>query len=201
MAVKELNGTYLRSSGLKSHPPIHISTFEIPVVYDSVLSEVPPLHLRPPELPESGIDPGLPPPPEGYDFIIHVGLGMCGGLSLEKRGRKEGYLIPDYEGKLAPITGPYKKSREGGPENHLSDAVRHEIERATRGSNGSEPDDPDNAVRRGFGEGYEEFPDEIWNTLDCDEIAAHLKETGFQVRCSLALIYHRRSRLLCWASS
>lgn len=189
MAVKDLNGTYLLSPGSKGHPAIHITTFEIPVVYASVLSEVPPLHFRPPELPESVANPGLPPPPEGYDFILHVGLGMRGGLKLEKRGRKGGYTIPDYEGKLAPVIGPYKNRSENASENqvHLSDVVRHEIERATGGSNGAEPDNPENAVRRGFGERYEEFPGEIWNDVDCDEIAAHLKRTGFEVRWALAM--------------
>jgi len=180
--VKDLNGTYLRSPGTNGHPPIHITTFEIPVVYASVLSEVPPLHLQPPELPDSVTDPGLPPPPEGYDLIIHVGVGTRGGISLEKRGRKEGYLIPDYEGKLAPVVGPYEKGGKDtlGNQVLLSDAIRHEIERASGGSSGSEPDDPENAVRRGFGEGYEEFPDEIWNSLDCDQIVGHLRKTGFE---------------------
>lgn len=182
--MKDLNGTYLLSPGTNGHPPIHFTTFEIPVVYASVLSEVPLLHLRPPKLPDSVADPGLPPPPEGYDLIIHVGLGARGGLSLEKRGRKEGYLIPDYEGKLAPVIGPYEKSDKyaSGSQVPLSDAVRHEIERATGGSSGSEPDDPESAVRRGFGKGYEESPDEIWNPLDCDQIVSHLKKTGFEVR-------------------
>ena len=135
---------------------------------------------------------------EGYDLIVHVGVGARGGLSLEKRGRKEGYLIPDYEGKLAPVLGPYEKAGKYalGDQVLLSDAIRHEIERASGGSSGSEPDDPENAFRRGFGEGYEEFPDEIWNSLDCDQIVAHLKKTGFEVRQLLRSIL-AHSPLFC----
>jgi len=85
---------------------------------------------------------------EGYDLIVHVGVGARGGLGLEKRGRKEGHLIPDYEGKLAPVVGPYEKGGKYALGNQvlLSDAIRHKIERASGGSSGSEPDGPDTKV-------------------------------------------------------
>lgn len=141
---------------------------------------VPPLHLRPPELPETVADPGLPPPVDGYDFILHVGLGARGGFCLEKRGRKEGYFIPDVEGKLAPILSEDVQSAiDVNAQGVLSEAVRFEAERANAGSGGS---GPRNAVRRGFAEGYDKFPAELWSTLNIDKIVSHLKGTGLEVR-------------------
>ncbi|KAF8316607.1 peptidase C15, pyroglutamyl peptidase I-like protein [Clavulina sp. PMI_390] len=188
LAVKDLNGTYIKApTGAvvegAMRRPIHITSFEIPVVYSSVLKIVPPLHERPPRLPSPEdlihpvVDPGLLPPPAGYDFIMHVGLGRKGGLSLEKLGRKEPYRIKDVDGQLAPII------TTGGPsEDDLqSDAVRFEAERATGSASGGTSDDPKNSVRRGFAEGYESFPHELWSTLDVDAIVEHIKsDTGIQ---------------------
>lgn len=156
-------------------------------MYSDVLAVVPPLHLRPPQLPKLASNPGLPPPPDGYDFIVHVGLGSRGGLSLEKRGRKSGYPHVDQDGKLAPVISTDAPSAPV-PQ---SEAVRREAE-----GQGSKPHAPGPPVRRGFAEGYEDFPEELWSTLDIDAIAKHVKSSGgeiYKVRLpQLALLVNRR---------
>lgn len=113
---------------------------------------------------------------------MHVGLGARGGLCLEKRGRKENYFIPDVDGKLAPIISSSEDDR-GSARTELSEQVRFEAERAASGgSSGSTPDDPRKAVKRGFADGYEEFPAEFWSELEVEKIVSHVKKsTGIEV--------------------
>lgn len=89
-------------------------------------------HSRPP------IGPG---PPEGYDLILHCGVGYDGGIKLETRGDKTGYRFPDAIGELAPsIIGAVRDLP------HVeSEAERNERIRAVDG------DVEDSEVIRGFG--------------------------------------------------
>lgn len=138
-------------------------------MYSDVLDVVPRLHLRPPQLPAFAVDPGLPPPPKGYDFILHVGLGGRGGLSLEMRGRKSGYPHLDQNGELAPVIST-DAPQVPVPQ---SEAVRREAE-----GQGLKPHAPGSPVRRGFAEGYENFPEELWSTLNIGAIAKHVKSSS-----------------------
>lgn len=201
LAVKDLNGTYLhpQASESTSHlPPIHLTSFEIPVVYSSVLTIVPSLHARPPRLPppEELVtpmqDPGLPVPQDGYDFIMHVGLGRKGGLSIERRGRKEGYFIKDVDGELAPaISTPISTNSralsEKMREDIQSEAVRFEAQRVSGAAAQAPSVSTDPPVRRGFGNKYEDFEDELWTNLDAEELITYLKESGTEVWVSSRL--------------
>ena len=82
---------------------IHITTLQIPVLYEAVLEKVPPLLLRPPVLPEDAAVDCVPPPQNGYDFVFHIGVAGRGPLRMERVGHKLGYHMKDASGKYAPI--------------------------------------------------------------------------------------------------
>jgi len=44
-----------------------------------------------------------PPPPDGYDFVFHLGVGAPGGIKVEKLAHKYGYNNADVDGQFAPI--------------------------------------------------------------------------------------------------
>ncbi|ESK90670.1 peptidaseC15,pyroglutamyl peptidaseI-likeprotein [Moniliophthora roreri MCA 2997] len=87
-----------------------ITTLEIPVVYEDVLAIVPGLHRKPPELPPSDDLLHTHPPPQGYDFIFHVGVAGRGPLRVEGMAHKLGYHMKDAKGELAPIVQPTSTS-------------------------------------------------------------------------------------------
>lgn len=169
----------------------------MPVTYSAVLSIVPNLHARPPTLPSYGtvIDPGLPPPVDGYDFILHVGLGGRGGLSIEKRARKEGYNFKDVDGQLAPVISNSPSPVNDGPPK-VSEAVSREQERLNGDSQGPPSDGSNKPVRRGFGDDYKDFPAELWSCLNVDGMINHLKSHGSEVRSSfISTVFFIFSRL------
>ncbi|KAF8754760.1 pyroglutamyl-peptidase [Rhizoctonia solani] len=65
---------------------VHISTLEVPVTYSAVLGTVPPIHQS-----------------KQYDFILHVGVGLSGGVAIERLAHKTGYNQPDAEGRLCDL--------------------------------------------------------------------------------------------------
>lgn len=96
--------------------PIHITTLQIPVLYEDVLEKVPPLLLRPPVLPEDAPVDCVPPPQNGYDFVFHIGVAGRGPLRMERVGHKLGYHMKDASGKYAPVVKVIPKDfsrREG----------------------------------------------------------------------------------------
>ncbi|KLO16061.1 peptidase C15, pyroglutamyl peptidase I-like protein [Schizopora paradoxa] len=109
--------------------PIHITALKMPVTYEAVLSSVPGFHARPPVLAlppgsDSTYDlslSGPPPPDDGYDFILHVGVGRRGGLKIEQLGHKYGYYQADADGKLAPIVPSEEDAPGDGDEQRSSD--------------------------------------------------------------------------------
>ncbi|KDR69339.1 hypothetical protein GALMADRAFT_41112, partial [Galerina marginata CBS 339.88] len=127
--------------------PIHITTLEIPVVYESVLAVVPGLHHRPPSFPADAL-PDTVSPETNFDFIFHVGVAGRGPLRMERQGHKLGYHMKDATGKLAPVV------RTGGDT----------ITRPTRG----------------FGAGYENFPEEIPTDIDVTRLVQDLKRSGVE---------------------
>ncbi|KAG8746941.1 hypothetical protein FRC10_003112 [Ceratobasidium sp. 414] len=72
----------------------HISALEIPVTYDAVLSTIPPLHAS-----------------KQYDVMLHVGVGLPGGLQIERQAHKTGYNSTDADGKMCDRIddGPHAK--------------------------------------------------------------------------------------------
>ncbi|TFK66235.1 peptidase C15, pyroglutamyl peptidase I-like protein [Pluteus cervinus] len=94
-----------------------------------------------------------PPPADGYDFILHVGVGGKGGLKVERLGHKSGYQGSDAAGKMAEVVArePYNESK-GEKEK----------------------------VIRGFGVGYEGFEQEIHTGINVDKLVASLKESGIE---------------------
>jgi len=162
---------------------IHITALEVPVTYADVLSIVPRLHARPPVLPEVIDSPKttnpttffIPPPPEGYDFIFHIGAGLPGDLRVETLAHKTGYKSPDVDGKYAPIIED--AGEDGSPE---TDAQRRERERLGIVNDASSLGKLlSKSPTRGFGEGYEHFEDELYSNIKVETLVKELREGGF----------------------
>ena len=168
---------------------IHITTLEVPVSYQAVLSITPGLHGRPPVLPRPN-DPSLavpPPPANGYDFIFHVGVAGRGPLRIERIGHKNGYRMKDKDGEYAPIVHL--------PKDPIGDTAEAELQRMERmlgpphslhGPNHHGPEVPEVVdipppPNRGFGKGYEQFADELSTEVDVPKLIVHLKESGIDV--------------------
>lgn len=166
LAVEPLHNTTLRTPG-PSARPIHITALEVPVTYTDVLSLTPGFHSRPPVLP-------LPPKHtivHGFDFVLHVGVAGPGPMRAEKRGRKVGYDKPDAEGRLCAAI-PTGQDGDGGAQDAApSTGVLHRLARSLTAYLKS--------PTRGFGKGYEDFPDELYTEVDTEGLIQYLKETGF----------------------
>lgn len=148
--------------------PIHITALKIPVTYDAVLSSVPGFHARPPVLALlPGSDDlslsGPPPPDDGYDFILHVGVGLGGGLKIEQLGHKLGYCMADAEGKLAP---PVSQGEEAPGDGNKEKILK---------------DNGEGQTLRGFGKGYEQFAEELKTDINPHALVVHLHEYGYKV--------------------
>ncbi|KZT72045.1 peptidase C15, pyroglutamyl peptidase I-like protein [Daedalea quercina L-15889] len=179
LAVKPLHNTTLRTLDASARP-IHITTLKVPVTYASVLSLTPGFHVRPPVLPEPE-DPDFAQslaPTGGFDFILHVGVAGPGSMRVEKRGRKIGYNKPDTEGKFCATVPTDNDGDEDG-----QDTVKPP---SALGQVGSVLYSWTNSLTaylkmplRGFGAGYEQFPEELFTQVDSEGLIKYLKETGF----------------------
>ncbi len=110
---------------------------------------------------------------------------------MEKLSHKFGYRMKDAEGLYAPAV---HLPKEGHGD---SEAQRIEIERLVgfgggRGGvlssgvhgdviDGNPSDGIEHQPSRGFGKGYENFPDELYTDLDVARLIHHLKEGGITV--------------------
>ncbi|KAI9569580.1 hypothetical protein HD554DRAFT_2204358 [Boletus coccyginus] len=140
-----------------THREIRITSLNVPVIYDDVLSIVPGLHAHPPVLPL--IENAFPPPPNGYDLVLHVGVAGRGPLRIERTSHKFGYNMKDANG--CPCAHrPCCAARLG-----------YDIESPI---DGGEP------PKRGFGKGYESFPEEIYTDVDVEKLVHHLKKCGVE---------------------
>ncbi|BGP17478.1 hypothetical protein JCM10213_004426 [Rhodosporidiobolus nylandii] len=119
-AVKHLDGVVLSrspdaldgstptaSSSSSPHRQIKLSASLLPVSYTSCASLVPALHT-----------PTSPP-----DLIIHVGVGLPGGVQLEQRARKWGYEQPDVHGQLCAKVEKGRRGHAGDGANKLRTSV------------------------------------------------------------------------------
>lgn len=192
LAVKPLHNTVLKVDVAiepilpSDHPPgacpiatreIHITALQIPVTYEAVLSTVPGLHVRPPVLPPSS-DPFIPtatPPPEGYDLFFHVGVIGRGSLRMEHVGHKFGYNMKDSTGALAPIVRVSREENNQPPEVQRMEFAR------LRDYTIESPVDGTDMPKRGFGKGYESFPEDISTDIDVEKLVHHLKKCGVEV--------------------
>lgn len=162
--------------------PIHITVAQIPMTYAGVLATVPTLHARPPVLPPSP-DPTLamPPAPEsGYDFILHVALAGRGPLRFEKLAHKHGFAMKDAAGQYAPAlpkehpttATEASEIERMSMEMHLQGIIPSSAPVEGRGTH----DGPEIPPNRGFGKGYENFPEEIHTDIDVAKLTHFLKE-------------------------
>lgn len=155
---------------------IRITTLCVPVTYEDVLSIVPGLHARPPLLPP--IEDAFPPPPGGYDLVLHVGVAGRGPLRIERTGHKFGYNMKDANGCHAPIVRVAHDEASRGP-SEPSPAAR--VERARLGLDIKGPIDNGEPPKRGFGKGYESFAEEIYTDVDVEKLVNDLKKSGVEV--------------------
>ncbi|CCM00398.1 uncharacterized protein FIBRA_02428 [Fibroporia radiculosa] len=105
LAVKPLHNTITQTLG-DTPRDIHITSLEIATSYETVLTATPSFHARPPVVsqPKDTAFAVLPPPSDGYDLVIHVGVaGRSGHIRMEQLGRKYGYDKEDAFGQYAPV--------------------------------------------------------------------------------------------------
>lgn len=178
-AVAPLHNTVIHTDSAL----IHVTAIgPVKVTYSTVLALLPGLHARPPKLPSPDSEdvpmprPVIVPPPEGYDFIFHLGAGRNGALSIEQVGHKSGYGNPGVDGKMAPVIATSTKPREFSAADHF------ETERIRQNAGGQPSEnvgaDPDPDSLRGFAEGYECFPEELRTEVDVPGLIEHLKQQG-----------------------
>ena len=185
---------------------IHITTLQIPVMYQDVLNVAPGLHAKPPILPPPN-DPAYEPvhlPQNGFDFMFHIGVAGRGPLRLEKLAHKLGYRMKDAEGQYAPIVQipkevpqeqaepeiksllpPMPSSQDRGPPAAPGGISINGLDNGDDDNSGDEArpvETPEAQQPRGFGKGYENMPDELYTEIDVPRLIHHLKETGIQVR-------------------
>lgn len=172
-----------------SHPTttrreIRITALNVPVTYGDVLSIVPGLHARPPLLPP--LENAFPPPPNGYDLVLHVGVAGRGPLRIERVGHKFGYNMKDANGCHAPVVRVAREEASRGPS---EPSPEERLERARLGYDIEGPIDGAEPPKRGFGKGYESFSEEIYTDVDVEKLVHHLKKSGVEVSV-LSSVFH-----------
>lgn len=93
---------------------------------------------------------------------------------MESQAHKYGYNMADAEGKYAPIVPDLAPSSTSQT---MSEAERLEHSRLPPGRIHSR-----DGKRRGFGEGYEQFSEELFTSIDVENLVATLKRSGVEVR-------------------
>ncbi|KAM0746524.1 peptidase C15, pyroglutamyl peptidase I-like protein [Meredithblackwellia eburnea MCA 4105] len=109
LATKDLDGTTLESPPEPINLPPGVSAPSDPPTHDSPTSPPTPIHIKAVNLPVTykavldALEDIYSPTSERYDLILHVGVGLPGGLKLEQRARRWGYNNNDAKGELAPM--------------------------------------------------------------------------------------------------
>jgi len=173
-AVKTLHNLVLETNTTSVNPPkrIHITSVFVETAYKEVLKVIPGFHSRPPVLP-SHVKDAPTPPPNGYDFVLHVGVAPPDLCRLESRGHKYGYDKPDNDGELAPIVDkPSSTFDPNAPESEEEKGERKRLEEYYRWVKGDKV--------RGFGKGYEEFDDTIISDLNASDLVEALNSGGYK---------------------
>jgi pyroglutamyl-peptidase len=183
--------------------PIHITTLQIPVLYEAVLDKVPPLYSRPPVLPDDAPSDTLAPPPNGFDFVFHIGVAGRGPLRMERVGHKLGYHMKDASGKYAPVVKVIPKDfsrREQGSDANgpgamvsaspfivsgatlsIIDSMEKLIIDAEGSAISGSAGDAFPRPTRGFGVGYENLQDEYTTDIDVTRLVSDMKKAGVEV--------------------
>lgn len=164
---------------------IRITVLQVPVTYESVLAIVPGLHAKPPVLPSDSLSLSALPL-EGYDIFFHVGVTGRGPLRMERIAHKFGYNMKDATGTLAPVV---RVSREENGQPSNTQRPETFPPRAMRDPNAESPVDGNDTPRRGFGKGYESYPDEVCTDIDTEKLVNHLKKCGIEVSDPAAGLY------------
>ncbi|KAK7691531.1 hypothetical protein QCA50_004930 [Cerrena zonata] len=175
----------------------HIQCIQVPVHYGSILDIVPRLHgSKKPYSPhaekwfdERCDDTGLAGeegkhypngyriehPEDGFDVIIHVGVGKTGALRVETLGHKVGYKHEDAREDLAPevIQANIAADSDTNGKGLSDDYSQIEYDPSVA----NEELFKDGKLR-GFGEGYEAFHLEERTTVNVPDIVERLKQQG-----------------------
>lgn len=168
---------------------IHITALQIPSTYQAILSIVPGLHARPPVLPIQ-TDNLPPPPPDGYDFMFHIGVIGRGPLRMEKLSHRMGYRMKDADDQYAPVIPPLKDAPRDVPEPNpmeemhrlMLESIASEQTTSVSGLHAEIPVDSPDHIQRGFGKPmYDNCPDELNTEIDVAKLIHHLKESGIEV--------------------
>jgi pyroglutamyl-peptidase len=180
-------------NGFASNDPqhIHISALQIPPTYDAAFGCVAALHARPPVIPPS--NPKVAPPPEnGYDFILHVGLAGRGPFRIERLAHKSGYRMKDSSNQYAPIIEflPEVNPLEPSQAEILDQMRISSANLAIMGPVGPVDTTIDHHVR-GFGKGYELFAEDLHTMIDVEHLVYAMKEQGVEVCITTFLVLLR----------
>ncbi|KAI0758313.1 hypothetical protein BC629DRAFT_1551954 [Irpex lacteus] len=145
------------------------------VIQSSRLAITPGLHARPPVLPTPADSAFAAThlPPNGFDFIFHIGVAGRGPLRIERLGHKLNYRMKDVEGQYAPVVQLPKDPAPQEP----AEAERLEMQRLLAVSATAHHE---HQPARGFGKGYEGFADELFTEIDVTRLIYHLKKTGIE---------------------
>ncbi|PWN34322.1 peptidase C15, pyroglutamyl peptidase I-like protein, partial [Meira miltonrushii] len=201
----EKNPSWLCAEGLhglevesKDKRKVHIQTIQTSVAYSHLLDLIPRIHGSKPSAPEAKVfydteserfDPksGLGPQgngspfPEGYrditipkkgyfDHVIHIGVGYPDHVAIETGGHKRGYQLPDVKKEKAPIATDQSDTLRR--EAKLTPAEERERENMQIKTTNGHHSDP----IRGFGQGYEQFPDEMFTENDVPALVEWLQK-------------------------
>jgi len=179
-------------NGLPSNDPqhIHISAVQIPPTYNAAFDCVSALHARPPVIPPTN-PPSTkvaPPPENGYDFILHVGLAGRGPFRVERLAHKSGYRMKDSSNQYAPAVEFLPDANALEPSQaEIFDQMRISSTLAIMGPMSPIDTAIDHPVR-GFGKGYELFGDDLHTTIDVEHLVYAMKDQGVEVGISPFLV-------------
>ena len=180
-------------NGFASNGPqyIHISSLQIPHTYDAAFECVTGLHTRPPIIPPTNPPSTTvaPPPENGYDFIFHIGLAGRGPFRIERLAHKSGYRLKDSSYKHAPVIEflPEPSALEPS-QGEMLEQMRLSSALAIVGHASPVDAAVDHPVR-GFGKGYESFPEDLHTTIDVEHLVHAMKEQGVEVGSPSSLPY------------
>ena len=198
-------------NGFLSNDPqhIHISALQIPPTYDAAFDCVTAIHARPPVIPPYNPPSAkvAPPPVNGYDFIIHVGLAGRGPFRIERLAHKSGYRMKDSSNQYAPVIEflPEMNAFEPSQAEILNQMRVSSANLAIMGPVGPVETAIDHPVR-GFGKGYELCAEDLHTMIDVEHLVYAMKEQGVEVciypsLVLLRLIYEHDADLFvngCW---
>ncbi|KAL1744673.1 hypothetical protein HDZ31DRAFT_63890 [Schizophyllum fasciatum] len=170
--------------------PIHVSTLQIPVSYQSVMDIVPLLHQHPPVFHPSIADQAahnhVARPQKGYDFILHVGVAGRGPLRVERVAHKFGYNMKDIYGRQAPVVETAPVAVEPDDPGDVPAGVLHIAPPQGESQQIELADPPEPAPiepirpKRGFGPSYENFQEEVYSDVNINNLIRNMKQQGFE---------------------